>query len=86
MYFVYILRCDDRSLYTGITNDLKRRVEEHKKGIGSRYTRSKKSVRLVYSEQARDRSAALKKEAGIKRLSRQKKLELIQMKNTAPLV
>lgn len=79
MYFVYILRCGDGTLYTGITTDLKRRVGEHKKGTGGRYTRSKTSVRLVYSERAPSRSAALKREAEIKKWRRQKKLALIQL-------
>ncbi len=77
MYFVYILECKDGTLYTGITTDLARRLAEHKDGIGAAYTRSKKAKRIVYSEKARDRSTASKREAEIKRLTRVKKLALI---------
>lgn len=72
-YSVYILRCRDGSLYTGITNDLKRRLEEHKNGKGARYTRAKAPERIVYTEDAGSRSAALKREAFIKSLPRAKK-------------
>jgi putative endonuclease len=66
MYFVYIIECGDRSLYTGITNDLERRFDEHKKGKGGHYTSSKEVVKIVYSEGCPDRSSALKREAQIK--------------------
>lgn len=78
MYFVYILKCDDNSLYTGITTDLVRRLAEHKKGIGSHYTRAKGASLLVYSEKKRTRSTALKREAAIKKLSRKEKLILCE--------
>lgn len=74
---VYILECGDGSLYTGITNDVDRRIAAHDRGAASRYTRSRRPVRLVYTECADDRSAALKREAEIKRLDRCSKLELI---------
>lgn len=77
MYFVYLLRCGDSSLYTGITNDLKRRLEQHKAGEGGSFTRSKGAVRIVYSEVAGSRGAALKREMEIKRWTRKKKLDLI---------
>lgn len=77
MYHVYILRCVDGSLYTGITNDLEKRIEKHLTGKGAAYTRAKKVEKLVYSEQALNRSLALKREAEIKRWPRQKKLDLI---------
>ena len=77
MYFVYILICDDTSLYTGITTDLKRRFSEHRAGKGGHYTRSRKVERVVYSEKKKDRSGALKREAEIKKWSKQKKLQLI---------
>ena len=82
MYSVYILQCDDGSLYTGITNDLKRRIEQHQKGVGGHYTRSKTGIRLVYSEDALGRGAALKREAEIKSWTRQKKLNLVPFGRT----
>jgi putative endonuclease len=78
MYFVYIIECKNGSLYTGITTDVTRRFEEHRTGNGGHYTRSQEVKRLAYTEPQPDRSAALKREAAIKRLSRQKKLELIK--------
>jgi putative endonuclease len=77
MYFVYILKCRDSTLYTGITTDLERRFEEHKKGIGSHYTRAKKVQRIVYTEERKNRSSASKREAEIKKMSRAIKLKLI---------
>ncbi len=73
---VYLLRCRDGSLYTGITNDLPQRLESHRRGKASAYTRSRRPVSLAYQELARDRGAALKREAAIKRLSRLEKLAL----------
>ena len=78
MYFVYILKCADSSLYTGITTDLVRRFKEHKNKIGSHYTTSKKAVKIVYSERKRNRSSASKREAEIKGWTRQEKLNLIK--------
>lgn len=77
MYFVYIIECGDKSLYTGITNDLERRFDEHKNGIGGHYTSSKEVVRILYTEEHPDRSSALKREAEIKGWKRNKKLDLI---------
>lgn len=76
---VYILRCADGSLYTGIARDLERRVAEHNGagGAGASYTRSRRPVRLVYSEGADNRSAASRREYEIKQLSREDKLALI---------
>jgi putative endonuclease len=76
MYFVYILRCRDGTLYTGITTDVARRLAEHKSGKGSHYTRARKGDTIVYVETKRNRSFALKREAEIKSLSREKKLNL----------
>lgn len=78
MYYVYILQCGDTSLYTGITNDLRRRLEEHKRGIASAYTRSHGADRIMYKEKIGERGAALRREAEIKKLSRQKKIDLIR--------
>ncbi|MFA7193452.1 MAG: GIY-YIG nuclease family protein [Candidatus Paceibacterota bacterium] len=78
MYSVYILECEDGSLYTGITTDVVRRFKEHKDGIGSRYTKAHKPVSFLYLEEHKDRSSASKREAEIKKLPRAKKLELIE--------
>ena len=72
-----MVRCADDTLYTGVTTDLARRVEEHDAGRGSRYTRSRRPVRLVWSEAHPDRSAAQRREAEIKRWSRSRKLEFL---------
>ncbi len=79
-WFVYILRCADDSLYTGITTELDRRVEEHNdknKKLGARYTRSRQPVTLIYHETFESRSLASKRESEIKRLKRKQKLLLI---------
>lgn len=73
---VYLLRCRDGSLYTGITNDLPRRLESHQSGAASAYTRSRRPLALAYQETQPDRSSALKREAAIRRLSRAEKLAL----------
>jgi len=78
MYFVYILECEDGSLYTGITTDVVRRFKEHQSGVGGHYTKAKKVKKLLYTEQRPDRSSASKREVEIKRLKREKKLELIR--------
>lgn len=77
MYSVYILQCEDGSLYTGITTDVERRFKEHTSGVGGHYTRAKKVQKIVYTEQHPDRSSASKREAEIKRFDRTKKLALI---------
>ncbi|MEK7511283.1 MAG: GIY-YIG nuclease family protein [Patescibacteria group bacterium] len=77
MYFVYILECADSSLYTGITTNLERRFKEHAEKRGAQYTRARKAVRLVYSEEHPDRSSASKREAEIKSWKREKKLALL---------
>ena len=77
MYFVYILRCADGTLYTGSTNNLAARERAHNEGRGARYTAGRRPVRIVYSETHDTRSAALKREAGVKRWSRPKKEALI---------
>jgi predicted GIY-YIG superfamily endonuclease len=77
-WFVYILECGDATLYTGVTNDLPRRLAAHRRGRASRYTRSRPPVRLVYQETRPDRSTALKREATLKGLVRVEKLRLIR--------
>ncbi|PYP19705.1 MAG: hypothetical protein DMD53_13520 [Gemmatimonadetes bacterium] len=74
---VYLLRCRDGSLYTGITNDLPRRLARHRAGTASAYTRARRPLRLVYTERQPSRSAALRREAALKRLSRAAKLALL---------
>ncbi len=79
-YFVYILKCADETLYTGITTDIKRRVEEHNSSEkGAKYTKLRRPVDLVYSEESENRSTASKREYAIKKLSRAQKLELINV-------
>ncbi len=77
MYFCYLLRCADDTLYTGVTTDLARRLEEHNDGRGSRYTASRRPVRLVWQEEHPNRSSAQRREAEIKRWSRRQKETLI---------
>ena len=75
-WFVYMLRCGDGSRYTGATDDVARRLAVHQRGKGGRYTRSHLPVSLAYWEELPNRSAALRREAEIKRLSRKEKLAL----------
>ena len=77
-WFVYLLRCGDGTLYTGITKDVTRRTQQHNAGTASRYTRSRLPVALVYQESAPSQSLALKREATIKAMSRLDKESLIQ--------
>ena len=77
-WYVYILRCCDGSLYTGITTDTARRVTEHNSGKGAKYTRSRRPVELVYQEECEDHSQALRRELEIKALRRSDKMKLIE--------
>ena len=77
-WFVYILKCSDQTLYTGVTTDLQRRVEEHNSSKqGARYTAARRPVNLIYHENAESRSAAQQREHQIKSLSRPEKQQLI---------
>jgi putative endonuclease len=76
-WHVYILRCGDGTLYTGIATDVAARVAVHNGGAGAKYTRSRLPVTLVYREPAPDRGAALRRERAIKRLTAGEKLDLI---------
>ncbi|MBI3242012.1 MAG: GIY-YIG nuclease family protein [Chloroflexi bacterium] len=78
MPFCYILECADGTFYTGWTTDLERRVKTHNAGRGAKYTKLRRPVRLVYSENLPSRSAAQKRELAIKRLPRLKKQALIK--------
>jgi putative endonuclease len=76
-WVVYILECSDKSLYTGITTDLERRLEEHRTGRGAKYTKHRNPLRVRYVEHRRTKGAALTREAAIKSLARSEKLALI---------
>ena len=77
---LYILRCGDGTLYTGITDDLEKRLEAHRSGKGAKYTRGRGPLELLYQETCQDHSHALRREYAIKRLNRQQKLLLIRQK------
>ncbi len=83
MYHLYILQCADKTLYTGITTDLNRRVGEHNTSkLGAKYTSARRPVKLVYAKKFKDRSRASVAEANIKKLNRMQKLELIKSYKT----
>jgi len=82
-WFVYLLRCADGSLYTGITKDIARRSKQHNAGTASRYTRSRRPTRMVYEEVQANQSQALKRELAIKALSRPQKETLIRQKESS---
>ena len=78
MWYVYILRCKDCSLYTGSTTDIPRRLKEHNTGKGGHYTSIRRPVEVVYRETCNDRSCAQTREAQIKRWTKKKKLALLK--------
>lgn len=80
-FYVYILRCADGTLYTGYTDDPERRTQVHNAGKGAKYTRSRLPVELVYREALEDKSAALRREREIKKLTRAQKLALLTAQN-----
>lgn len=78
MYYLYILRCADGTLYTGITTDLRRRLDEHNSSkLGAKYTKCRRPVEILYARRFRTRSAASKEEYRVKQLGREEKLEMI---------
>jgi len=78
-WLVYILECSDKTLYTGITNDLEKRLEQHNSGKdGAKYTRVRRPVKCVYQEVQKNRSEASKREFAIKKITRAEKLQLIE--------
>ena len=79
-WFVYILLCSDGSLYTGSTNNPESRLSDHSNGKGGRYTRSHKVIKLIYKEQLKTQSEALKRESQIKGWSRPEKIQLLKLK------
>lgn len=83
-WFVYILLCQGGSLYTGIAKDPQKRFLEHKAGKGGAYTRSHKPIHIVYIEKKKTKSAALKREAQIKRWARKKKIKMLRLSSPPP--
>jgi len=77
-HYVYILKCSDESYYTGYTNCLERRLEEHQKGKAAKYTRGRLPVELAYHEKVQNKSVGLKREYEIKKLNRAKKMLLVK--------
>ena len=78
MWYVYILECENKTLYTGITKDLDRRFKAHRAGTGAKFTRSFKAAKIVYAERKRTRGTAARRECEIKSWSRDRKLALIR--------
>ena len=76
--YCYIIECSDGTYYTGWTTDPERRLAQHNKGTGARYTKTRRPVKLVYLEEQADKRTALKRERAIKALPRKKKMELFQ--------
>jgi putative endonuclease len=81
LYYLYILECQDKTLYTGIATDLQRRIGEHNDGkTGAKYTRGRRPVKLVFSKKFKSRSAALVEECRIKRMTRKEKKGIVRKK------
>ena len=79
MYYIYILKCSDKSLYTGYTNDIKKRVKNHNLGKGSKYVRSRLPAVLIYSEEFEDKVSAMQREYEIKTWSRDVKIKKLEL-------
>lgn len=79
-WFVYILLCSDNTLYTGITNNISKRIKDHELGIGAKYTKGRSPFNLIFKEKHPNRSSATKRESEIKSFSKKQKLELSQKK------
>src|SRR6187397_1066888 len=79
-WYVYIVQCVDGSFYTGITKDVKRRCQQHNAGTASKYTRSRRPIKLIYQEVHPSQSSALKREAAIKAMTRSEKLTMIKQR------
>lgn len=78
MFYTYILKCSDGTLYTGYTNNINKRIKTHNQGKGAKYTRGRLPVKLVHTEKFKTKSKALKREHSIKKLTKEKKIELIK--------
>jgi len=79
MWYLYIVECSDKTLYTGITTDIEKRIEHHNtSNLGAKYTRGKRPVHLVYSKKYKDKASASKEEYRIKQLSRDEKIKMIK--------
>lgn len=86
MWYVYILECSGQTLYTGITTDLKRRLEEHDSStLGAKYTKGRRPLKMLYYRELPNKSEAQKEEYRIKKLTRQEKIDLIENKVDSPL-
>lgn len=77
MNYIYIVKCSDGSLYTGWTNNLEKRIEDHNAGRGAKYTKARRSVILVYKEEFSTKQEAMRREWEIKQMSRKEKLSMI---------
>jgi len=80
MYFVYLLECEDKSIYTGITTDVERRLKEHGEGRGGNYTRAHGAKKILFTEKCDNKSLALKREMEIKSMTREEKLKIAGIK------
>jgi len=78
-WWVYILRCGDDTFYTGYTNDVERRCAVHNNGKGAKYTRGRRPVCVVYREEFQDKSSAMKREAAVKKMTREEKMRLVTL-------
>ncbi|WP_119317964.1 GIY-YIG nuclease family protein [Companilactobacillus formosensis] len=77
-YYVYMLLCSDKTFYTGTSNNVEKRVKTHNAGKGAKYTKVRRPVQLMYTEELANKSAALKREIAIKKLTRQQKEQLLK--------
>jgi len=77
MHYVYIVKCADGTYYTGYTNDLERRINQHNAGEGAKYTKGRRPVKLVHSERFKSKSKAMQREYKIKQFTRERKIEII---------
>ena len=80
-WVVYMVKCDDSTIYTGISNNLKKRLDTHKKGNGSKYVRARLPFKLIYTEECQSRSIAIKREIEIKKLDKKNKELLVKLYN-----
>ncbi len=79
MFYLYILLCADGKLYTGITNNVRKRIQNHELGVGSKYVKDRLPIKLIYTEQFKDKCNAAKREKQIKGWRRQKKIDILKL-------